>query len=427
MLIRPSLQLDEMDRGYLGRVMRLNGIRDQKMGLRALRVCYGDDPNPSQGLRTGTQEYLSRIADVPLAEFIANHTTLPWRRAISPHKVNVAHGGAGSASIVSISGFRLARGDVAYFCPACIAEDQTSLGFSYWRRTHQLPGCCTCAEHGVPLVAVKNKWAFLKAPAHYLEHQTSQSLAPSDWHAHPLVQRFQAIAAALMGRNQPLNSAVVRQVLHRRGQERGFHVTSGEVRRPLLSDLVRRSFPRAWLAEVFPVVLQSPKGELLNQLDGVFFFSKGASSVEAAFIALAVLFDTPEEALRELERHEAKPLARSTRHNAMTIDTQDIVEAYIDSFGSHGLAARTCGTSPFLATKKLLSLGLPNLAAGRRRGGLSAAATAFYVKRLGIVESAMLGGIAVAELEALVRQVSPLFAQVLALWASDENAESLAA
>lgn len=427
MLVRPSLLPDEMDRGYLGRVMRLNGIHDQKIGLRALRVCFGDDPNPPPGSYTGTQEYLSRIANVPLERFIANHTTLPWRRAISPYKVNVAHGGADSASIVSISGFRLARGAVAYFCPACIADDQERLGFSYWRRAHQLPGCCACAEHGVPLAVVKNKWAFLRPPAHYLDLQTSQSLEPSDWHAHPLVQRFHSIAVALMGRSQPLNSAVVRQVLHRRGQVRGLHVTSGEVRRPLLSDLVRRSFPKAWLAEVFPVVLRAPKGELLNQLDGVFFFAKGASSVEAAFIALAVLFDTAEDALSELERYEARPLSRSTRHNPMIVDTQGIVEAYIEAFGSHGLAAKACGTSPFLATKKLLSLGLPNLAVGRRRGGLAAAATAFYVKRMGIVESAMLGGIAVAELEALVRQVSPLFAQVLELWASDENEESLAA
>ncbi len=117
MLIRPSVLPDEIDRGYLGRVMRVNGLSDKQGILRALRVWSGLPADGGTGPRTGTIALLSQLANIPLYVFVARHTTLPWRRAITWHKTHIDHGGEHSESIVAGSGIRLAR-EAAYFCKA---------------------------------------------------------------------------------------------------------------------------------------------------------------------------------------------------------------------------------------------------------------------------------------------------------------------
>lgn len=36
-------------------------------------------------------------------------------------------------------------------CPHCVQEDNSRLGFTYWRRSHQIPGRYVCEAHEVPL------------------------------------------------------------------------------------------------------------------------------------------------------------------------------------------------------------------------------------------------------------------------------------
>lgn len=414
---------DEIDRGYLGRVMRFNGVRERKDALQALRVCAGEPADGGEGLRTGTVALLASLAAMPLEQFVAEHTTLPWRRAIAWSKTDVEHGGEDSESIISISGMRLAR-NAAYLCPDCVAADQVELGFSYWRRDHQLPGRERCARHGTMLARVDNEWAFVKSPASFIKADQAKVLDESNAQEQIMVQRFHAIADALMARKLPVPIAVMRGVLHRRGQASGMQVHGGEVKHTLLSDVIKRAFPTNWLREVYPALASKPERKLMNRVDGVFYFAKGASSVEPYFLALAVLFDSADEAIQTLLQAEAQPQPARVRQKSEEISSEMLVAAYVEARGIVSEVARRCGTSAFMVSRQLAALGLPALKR-KSSAGILSAAWAFYVENRNLIETAAVGGISLVELGDLLRQGSPLF--VRALRAMDCGSKSLQA
>lgn len=403
MLIRPSLLPDEMDRGYLGRVKKWNGHRDKKAALEAMREWLGEEIHPSQGEFGATIRMLSCVAGVALDQFVAHHTTLPWRRAITPHKTNVEHGCALDKGILTISGMRLIRAG-AVLCRDCVQEDQETLGFSYWRRSHQLPGRCLCEKHQTPLQMVRDEWAFLREPAYWVEHAKTDEIHRMGI-GHPFVAKFYAIAAMLSARSIPLNTRIIRRVLAQKGRDMNLQCNADEVRRPLLSDLIARTFPTEWLEDVFPPAKNNRPGKLFNQLDGVFYFANSASSVEAYFLALAVLFDSVEKIAQAIELERGKPQKSRVREPRPDADT--LLQAYLVQKGSHSGVAKQTGASIFVVTQLLNKMGLPNLVVGRSRSSVQEACRAFYVEKCGFVEAAARGGISVKQFEAVLQAASP--------------------
>lgn len=423
MLLRPSVLPDEFDRGYLGRVMRLNHFEEKKPALMAIRVWAGEDPVASSGRRTGTIKLLSDLSEKPLDAFIAEHSTLPWRRAITPYKTDLEHGGEESESLVTISAFRLAR-EHAYFCPECVAEDQERLGFSYWRRSHQIPSVYTCGKHQAVLHKVEDPWAFLEPPSACMPGTVPDSKLVNASRGSRFVERFLAIGCSLMARTLPVSTYPIMRALRRKGLELGLQVAaSSTAKQPLLSDLVVTSFPDHWLKEVFPAIGGKRAGEAFSQLDGVFYFANSASSVEAYFLAFSVLFGSAQAALEAISAEENKPLhQRSKREKKIAPERSELIAAYIETKGCYSGTARRCGTSPFVVRAQLEPLGLPGI---KLRGSASVlvAARAFYLEKRGLLEAAAQGGVSVSELETLVRSASPSFVTALsAITAIHEDA-----
>jgi hypothetical protein len=409
MLIRPSLLPDEMDRGYLGRVKKWNWHSTKQETLEAMREWLGEQPNPAPGEYGATILLLSRVADVALEQFVAEHTTLPWRRAITPHKTNIEHGSTTDEGILTVSGIRLVRPG-AVFCRDCIQEDQETLGFSYWRRSHQLPGKCLCEKHQTPLQLVHDEWAFLREPAYWVDHAKTHEI-PRMGIDCPCVDKFHAIAAMLSARSMPLSTRIIRRVMSQRGREMNLQCHADDVRRPLLSDLIARTFPADWLEDVFPPAKNNHPGKLFNQLDGVFYFANGASSVEAYFLALAVLFDSIEDIARAIDIEGAKP--HRVRARKPHPDADMLLQAYLAQKGSHAGVAKQCETSIFVVTQLLNKMGLPNLVVGRSRSSVLEACRAFYVEKCGFVEAAARGGISVKQFEAVLQAASPELVEAL--------------
>ena len=55
---------------------------------------------------------------------------------------------------------------VVWGCAACMREDLKRLCFSYWRRSHQVPGRFLCPKHRCPLVPVEDRTLLPGGPAH---------------------------------------------------------------------------------------------------------------------------------------------------------------------------------------------------------------------------------------------------------------------
>lgn len=83
MLVQPAPLPEEMDRGYLGRIMRINGYRTPKDAVEAIAAHFGEEGRTRRDLTT--HELLSRMAGMTTENFAQRHTTLPLRRGITSY------------------------------------------------------------------------------------------------------------------------------------------------------------------------------------------------------------------------------------------------------------------------------------------------------------------------------------------------------
>ena len=389
MLIRPNSLPDEQDHGYLGRVMRLNGVNKEKDMDVLLRAWAGV---PGSNYRdVSCVSLLSRLANMPVSEFVVHHTSQPLRRGITSYLPDLRHGCESNPQMLCSTSMRLARGG-AYFCEHCVQEDLAFHGQSYWRREHQIPGLFWCRKHLVLLRYAEHASAFFRPPTTLMG--TATPLA-NDWAIEAMlnrvVNRYLDICGELLGREAPLDVRYVSLVLRERARGQGYQVNSGAIRLPLLSDRALGEFGRSWLSTVLPALAVKETGALCFPLDGVFFMQKSASSTVAYALVCALLYETADEALNALV--EGSPSReRPRRKRMLDITPEDLLAAYVHARGDWGKAAENFDCVYQTITNRYSALGLPNLA-GRRKKKPFNALFAFYAEERSFSESAAIGGL----------------------------------
>lgn len=409
MLIRSTPFSDEQDHGYLGRIMRINGISKKKDIDRLLRVWAGV---PGSDFRKFPfVELLAKFAGMSVTEFVIQHTSLPLRRGISSYLPELKHGCESNKSMLWSTAMRPARSG-AYFCETCITNDIKDHKLSHWHRAHQIPGEFWCREHSLPLRYLDNESAFLKMPNALVEESSSIS---QDWamasKSNPIVERYIEICKLLMSRECPFAVNTVSSALRERAQTLGFQVNCGTVKFPLLSDLAINECGRPWLASVLPKLAKKKIGELSFQLDGAFFLKTSSSSVVAYAIAAALLFDSANEACVAFSEAESE-LPNSRPRTNVNLSTDDLLTVYIKTEGDYRYAVESFDCSYQTLANRYLSLGLPNLATRRGIGRLEAAA-AFFLEKRSFSDSAQIGDLSQNVMEYLIRNAGPLLKKAL--------------
>ncbi len=286
MLIAKALP-DELVHGYRGRLQRLNILSNSDRLTKGLRERY---------LRMGTEcddspvaVLLAMCSCMRINEFIRAHTLLPFHRAVTSIKPELAHGDPSDQVIIRNSTFRLSKAG-ASLCPDCVAEDKAFWGFAYWRRTHQLPGIDCCPKHGTPL-----QWAPSEAD---LDWQPDPSTAvpvciSADERNNPVVQRFTEIMLGLLDREHPLSCFECSSKLSLKAQSMGIRIAKAG-RNPNLSDMALRVAPRKWLLRWFPGIEHKKRGEYFPPIDRAV---RQTGTPIASALALALLFRSADEAL----------------------------------------------------------------------------------------------------------------------------------
>lgn len=406
MLIVPAPLPDEIDCGYLGRIMRINGVAKEAEIL--IRMAEQVGMGNLSKREAPPVVLLSRFAHMEVMPFVKQHTTLPLRRGITSFHPEVKHGCKSRPGLLWNSAMRPAR-PAAYFCPNCVEEDEDYHGLSYWRREHQIPGLFWCPKHGAPLHYKNEADAFLAPPSQFMGdcHTVLDGWVEKAFDT-PVVQRFLAISSELMGRDQAFSVQHVSAVLRKRAAAYGFQTYGGTVKNPLLSDAVVHQFGREWLATVLPTLADKQEGVLLPQMDGVLFMAKSASSTAAYILALSLLFETPESALNAIIQSDEMALNRRRRRAGRTISAEDYRLAYIKSRGNYSGTAKALATSYAAVGKRLQGMGLPNLT-GSRHPTLETAAVAFFIEGKSIEGSAVAAGISRDLVEGMVRTVGAAF------------------
>lgn len=407
MLVRPSPMPEELDRGYLGRVMRVNGLLTEKDTMVKIARMFGMEHCSSQ--ERSCLELLSLMAGQTLEQFAQRHSTIPLRRAITSYWPDLPHGSPTRRSLLRTSGMVTAyRG--AYFCAKCVSADLWFHGISYWRRDHQIPGQLWCPKHLNPLNYVEEA-AFIQPPSKYLEEAET---VPKGWvdvaMKHTLVNRVLDIVSGLMVRTAPLDVKHVALALRKQAATLGLQTNGGQAKKPLLSDLIQDSFPSQWLSTVFPALIIKAEGKLLNQVDGVLFMQKSSSSVWPYILAASVLYKSADQALNGLF-DASKEFAEAPKRQKFLkskIDNKGLIAIYVECRGRYADVAKLLAI-PLHQVKAMLSYaGLPNLVSTSTNSRCTFdAVDAFYRQGKSFHDSAAIGRLNSSEMDKLIRGSGP--------------------
>lgn len=405
MLFRPTALPEELDRGYLGRIMRLNRFQSEKDTVTAIISRFGMEHMSRREL--SCLELLSLMANQPLEQFAQYHSTIPLRRAITSSLPDLPHGSPTRRSLLCNFGMVAVRPG-AYFCAKCASEDLSFHGVSYWRRDHQVPGQLWCSKHLTPLSYLKDDTAFLRSPSKCLSDAEAIPMAwVGEAQKNKHVNTFIDVASGLFVRTSPLDVKSVAFALKKRAAYLGLNTVAAPVKnKPLLSDLICDSFPAPWLATIFPSLIDKAKGEILHRIDGVLYMANSASSVWSYILAASVLYESADAALNGLfsARTDFADGSKRQRREYKALDSQMLVTTYIESQGCLALVAERLVLPRHQVVSMLREAGLPNLLFVRSDAKKPrAAAEAFYLHDKSFEESADAGGLTSSELAALLR------------------------
>lgn len=394
MLICPEPLPDELDRGYLGRAMRWNGVNRKELFYQMVTDWSGS-VNKSR-FEAPKIELLAKMANLDVPQFAQRHTTLPLRRGIV-EIVSDVHGSQTERSLLWSSGIRLAR-DGAYFCKDCVHEDQWFHGHSYWRREHQIPGLLWCPKHLKPLNYVEDTTAFFSSPAEYADQSKAfpdelVSMALENMY----IRRYLEICSGIMERDTPLIGRQVSGVLISRASKLGYRTARAKEIQRLLSDAVISAFGRSWLAGVLPSLSGKPVGVFHRSFDNVLSWDKLTCKVYAYILACSVLFESSDSALNAItNRASRKPTHRATPEAKM-------IETYISMHGNYLMTSEALLMKHNHVVSRLRAMNLPNILEPVATN-VARAVVAFFHEGLSFSESASKSGVSLESLERLIRK-----------------------
>lgn len=416
MLVQPAPLPEEMDRGYLGRIMRINRYSSPKDMVEAIAAHLGEEGRTRREVTA--HELLGRMAGMNSEQFAQRHTTLPLRRGITSYFPSLVHGGEERRSLLYNSA-SLRKGQVAFFCKECVEADIRFHGTSYWRRDLQTPGQIWCPKHLKPLYFVASADPFIASPSMAMEVADQ---IPEEWVkpaiGNAYVERFLELAAALYDRAAPLDVALIAPLLRDAGSEQGFKANASSKQGTLISDRMKELFPERWLSTVFHELVVKAPGAYLHQVDGTLYLRKSASSVIAYILVLSVLFESADQAINALvDACNGKVVParrpRSAKHSVPEMD--ELLGHYAAAKGAHAEVARLLELPVQVVRKTLCDLGLPSLPEcdATSEIGAVAALRAYYLDKRSYISCLEISGMTEARFDTLMRQCGPNLAMAL--------------
>lgn len=196
-------------------------------------------------------ELLVYIHGLSHQDFIANHSLIPYHRAVRdplPPFRSARRTRPASIAKTSRNG--------AWFCPDCALEDMRSDGFSCWRRAHQLIGVDRCPKHrDTPLRMLDSLVSFAQQPHLNIDRgipATYSFTAKSKW---DLIFRFAEISIGLLGAAYPKSPKAAQSLIGDLAIASGVYEGKIFVH-PELLRYATEVLPREWLLANFPGIYQ---------------------------------------------------------------------------------------------------------------------------------------------------------------------------
>jgi hypothetical protein len=296
----PAILPDELSRGYVGRVMKINGFRDMIALRKSLKA--GMHAEVSLG------EMLANALRIPFAEFIQRHTFVPFSRAVHSKYAGDKHGS--NSTVQQLRLMEMATpGGFAASCDRCISDDVRNHGVAYWRRDHQIPGMVRCPIHGQPL-SLRDPESFLSLPTEgSVDSGCLPELIHADANINPAIGRYIEICRRFLQSETPISAHAAAELLARRAKEKGLRIAATG-KKANLSDQAHGLLAGPWLDFFFPFLSTKSSRSHVGRLDGVCMSKHQSYQSTSYALALSVLWDEPDIAIDKFFGR-AVPLPRS--------------------------------------------------------------------------------------------------------------------
>jgi len=171
MNVVPPLLSNEYLDGYRGRIGAFNGFNDRRQ-VRSFISLH----DPSGMLQANTKRtFVESVAIVNsrcISDIVMEHTLWPLLSAIGRPTTQEGIESIARHQAATATFSRRARNGL-WLCPSCIEVDLKTRYFTYWRRSHQMPGRHSCQEHGTRLRVVNAVSLMVDSPDEVL-HRAKQ-------------------------------------------------------------------------------------------------------------------------------------------------------------------------------------------------------------------------------------------------------------
>lgn len=295
MLIKPIIFADELAEGYLGRVILMNGFRNYGEGV--ARLCEDVASLNSEYKNISCLEMLAKISGFSLKKLVITHTTLPIARAFGKRILNLEDENSYKTG-VPICQYSYFLKFNLMLCKNCMTEDVKNYGFSYWRRSHQMPGRYWCQKHGTGLVMVNSNPALIDpiAALNYLPIVNSSSKWISKQMEDPFVQKFiQLIEFISIQEKSTHQKYIIAALMIQKAR-----ISSSKNKKDeLMSIAIHEKFDAEWLEKVSPTFFSEEYQRKLIAMDNEWKAFRRYKTEDFLLLSMA-LFDDPMDVFVEI-------------------------------------------------------------------------------------------------------------------------------
>ena len=286
---------DELLDGYRGRLAVLNTARSKEDIHKRMGVAF-----PVVGLTAGQSSFVPSLAIAlgqPLRVVLSAHTMWPLIAAFSDVPATLSDVSPQYSAANSSVWLKTVRKSL-WICPQCIKDDLKRHYFSYWRKSHQLPGRYFCPKHGeslrfcnIPKFLTSNPDALLDT-SEAVDSNLLKETSSNRW-----VQATVEILAGISTAEKTIPREAVNRIFRGLSGVDGDETVAEVVR--TLSKLIAERLPKAWLNELMPNAKLND-GDKLQFLLAVLTTSKTISLSAAATAVVAAHYMDAQEATRLL-------------------------------------------------------------------------------------------------------------------------------
>jgi hypothetical protein len=259
-VIRTELMPDELALSALVRLKVLNDWPGRRMSNATgqLRNALDAEGWVTDGLTNAG--LLALAAGMPAEQFVRLHTLLPFRFVAADFCAHVPHGAPGRARTEQVYGLALPTGRL-FACRGCATDDVRCRGFSWYRRSHQIPGLEWCDTHRMPLSWIDDEEPGCELPHVWFERGLVRDVSSGvygQYSRSPGLQRYLSACNALLDRVAPADCRILNRKLTTRARALGMGVDS-QMHEGRLRAAISNVVDQRWLLEHLPDIHENPR------------------------------------------------------------------------------------------------------------------------------------------------------------------------